>query len=111
MDVLVDKINAEIKKKYQKEMIQRLANKLNRYEEIFEFDCADIVIFTDEHNYAVVTSIKVSRNSVMVNYREKEIDFKKPNIIKLGKKEHSIKYRDLAPSSMLLIYEYVMLSD
>lgn len=111
MDVLMDSINADIKKKYQKEMIQRLADKLNRYEEIFEFGDADIVIFTGEHNYAVATSIEVSRNSVKVNYREKEIDLKKPNIIKLGKKEHSVKYKDLEPSSMLLIYEYVMLSD
>jgi|GEM_PF-3964704 len=111
MDVLMNSINADIKKKYQKEMEQRLADKLNRYEEIFEFDDADIVIFTNEHNYVIATSLEVSRKSVKVNYKEKEIDIKKSNIIKLGKKEHSVKYKDLEPSSMLLIYEYVILSD
>jgi len=111
MDVLMDSINADIRKKYQKEMEQRLADKLNRYEEIFEFGDTDIVIFTNEHNYVIATSIEISRNSIKVNYREKEIDLKKPNIIKLGKKEYSVKYKELELSSMLLIYEYVMLSD
>ena len=107
----MDSINADIRKKYQKEMIQRIADKLNRYEEIFEFGDTDIVIFTNEHNYVIATSIEISRNSIKVNYREKEIDLKKPNIIKLGKKEYSVKYKELELSSMLLIYEYVMLSD
>lgn len=94
MSELLDKINNIINQNIP-EIKKDLVSKLNRLEDLFVFGDEEVVVFVEGHSYQPVASIVVSQNQVIVKFKD---GFTKP-------------LDELDSSSILVIYEYVILSD
>lgn len=94
MSTLLEKMNNIIFENLP-EIEKDLFNYLNRIEEVFEFGDEEVMVFVEGHSYSYVSSIYVEDEILIVSFKG---GFKKP-------------LKELDASAILLIYEYVMMSN